>query len=264
MRRARHVLIALALVAFGLYLARGVLASSIARHLLSKRGIACEGLTTSVAWDFSRVEVGPTTCTLAEGRVAEVALSEGGVVTLAGTKPVAFEADALRLELRELPASVESAGLALLDEEGASAPLGRALFALAGLASRDERLDVRVARLELVREGRGFVASDAVCRRTEEGLYLQVARVVPASGALARGVVQANWQIEGLEGRVEGFEADLRGAVVVEASMAAITRRERVGFTVRARELDGARDVALTVERTPGVQALRELVRRLR
>ncbi|MEZ4251824.1 MAG: hypothetical protein R3B99_26740, partial [Polyangiales bacterium] len=242
------------------------IASFLGERLLARRGVACDSLALNISWDLSRVAVGPTTCRLEHGRVAELGLPSGGEVRLAWLRPRALDADVLRVVPRELPEDIEFAGPGMLGDELARAPMERGFSVAAGFAERVDRIDLRVGRLELVRDERGLVVTDVVVRRTDEGLYLEVEKIEPRGGALRRGPVEVHWHVGSLVGRVAPHDVDVRGRLRLDATLAGLGRRGDLGFAVRGRDLNGLNPPNLTIswEDTAEIRSLRDIAQRLR
>ncbi|MCB9635188.1 MAG: hypothetical protein H6721_23935 [Sandaracinus sp.] len=212
------MLIALARVAF-FYLDAIVRASSIARHSFRSVASRVTRLALNVAWDCRAVAVGPTTCTLAAGRVAELAPSERWSRSpRRGTVPVRSTPTRFDWCFASSRRRSTSAGLALLDEEAASTRSPERPWGGFSVANSFRR--TRGSHAIYV----SVVASDAV--RDERGLGRH-----RRSGWCAHATkASTNWQVEGLEDEPRG--GALRGASVVEARWR--RRIERVGRVARA------------------------------
>ncbi|MEQ9082105.1 MAG: hypothetical protein RLP09_50035 [Sandaracinaceae bacterium] len=85
-----------------LWLARGVIATSMARDELDRRGLVCdERFSLEVSALFDEATIGPTRCTRAEGIVEAIELLEPVTVQLDGVSPESVAASSVRLTLRD-------------------------------------------------------------------------------------------------------------------------------------------------------------------
>ena len=222
----------------GAWLARGAIATSMARGQLEARGLTCDSrLSVAPNATLSRATVGPVRCTRASGVVEAIELLSDFTVELDGTEPAAVRGDSLRLVLR--PANVRGGEgwASALSRVRLEQEMAAVLKSLSELASMDVP-DTRIARVEVVRGGTslGHAEQLALTPRAE-GLGLSLASARFAAGPMGVGQLA----LTEVTGEAAAATVTVRGRASARAGVAVIFTVERQGpFTVEARGLDGA------------------------
>ena len=227
-------LIALPLTA---WLARGVIATSIARGQLEQRGFTCdERFAVSPNATFSEATVGPTRCEHAGGLLEAVELLGDATIGLDGTEPSSIDADSLRLALRST--SVRGGDrwadtLRRINLEQQMAGVIKSLSELAGM----DLPRTAVQRVEIVRSASVLGRADQVTLTPGEELGMSAQRMHFEAGPMGVGQLD----LTGLTGTATASAVTLRGQAHARAGVAIILTFERSGpFTLEASGLDTA------------------------
>jgi hypothetical protein len=254
------------LVFLGLFLGRGRLIGLWLGSVLEEEGASCGGLSVLPDWDLSAIELGPLTCSLAEGPIASLSLGGGADVTFSG----ALALPARRVTIPRLTFNPRGAGpeedpgqlgAALLAGEVPPA-LGEALVGLAALARRD---DLPAVSIETVAIGRGRVLElrDVRVEPGAERLAIAVASLGPPTRSLAPLTLSVGIVDLSIEARPDAV--DVRGTLRVEAQAAGrahallLDVERDVPFTITSRGLDeGAPSHRLELGASAALDRLRE------
>lgn len=240
---------------------RWIVASQVG-EALATRGMACAPIEVTPSADLRRLDVAPTRCTFAEGRVASMRAPAGLQVFLDEEQNAErVRVPGLELDMRDEPP--REIVRALVEGGEAPRPLRQAMQGLSALAEREDLPRVRLDRVLIQRDGRAVTLRDVVMDRDGDAVAFRVEHAAPP--AFERPRLRFAGQLVDLAARATVTEARLSGRLELEARLGPRTFAEQVRFRLDATDLDAeVPDVRIAVNLTEGLRDLRERARRRR
>lgn len=244
--------------AVGAFVVRNVIATSIADRALRERGLVCVPLSVSLAWDLSAVDVAPTACTIATGRVASLGLAGGAHVALAERTPTRVVLPDLELGLRDTDVPQGAAGAMLAGD--VPEPLQHALDGMAQLSARTDVPRIDLELMQITGRGRSVTAHDVHVARDGAALTATIASVAPPPRAGL--LVEIGGSVAGLRIRATPSAVSIAGELVLDVEVLGAPAVDRhVAFRLSGAALDGPTPhYELWVERSERLDRLRALI----
>ncbi len=221
----------------GAWFGRGVLATSIARGELERRGFTCDDrFAVSLSAALSEATIGPTRCEHAGGVLEAIELLGDLRVELDGTEPTSVEADSLRLALRSASVRGGEGWADALRRVNLEQQMAGVIKGLSELSRMDLPRST-VESVEIVRDASVLGRAQQVALAPGDPLGVTVGRVHFEAGPMGVGQLD----LTDLVGTATGAAVTLRGQAHARAGVAIILTYERSGpFTLEATGLDTA------------------------